>query len=401
MASPVDTSVKYITSDMPGAPVLNGVIGALVALTDACLNTGFGLRAVTSLVVAGGVATLTVPNDVKNGNLLHSVVLVDGVTGPLVALNGEQKLTAVSSTQLKFATAAADGTATGTITIKQAPLGFDKVFSGTNTAVYRSPNVLGTRMFVRLSDTVALSARIVGYESMSDVDVGVGPFPTSGQMAGGGHIPKSSAANANVVRWAVVGDSRGFFLSVQGYHGNAPSSSNHYGGQNRYIGDLIPTRPGGDPFAFSLGYSSDTAYSNYPGVVDGPPSAFQAMPRAHPGLGGSVLHTVYAYTGGFAYSGADGTLGAFPSAVDGGLRLSRRYASEGVNQPPRGDFPGLLTVPQSGVGNYIAPWTFTPGSGALAGRQLLALPCSPGSSSYPNIGGISFVDVTGPWRDGV
>ena len=190
MASTVDTSVKYITSDMPGAPVLNGVIGALVALTDACLNTGFGLRAVTSLVVAGGVATLTVANDVKNGNLLHSVVLVDGVTGPLVALNGEQKLTAVSSTQLKFATAAADGTATGTITIKQAPLGFDKVFSGTNTAVYRSANVLGTRMFVRLSDTVAQAARIVGYESMSDVDTGVGPFPTPAQMLGGGMWPR-------------------------------------------------------------------------------------------------------------------------------------------------------------------------------------------------------------------
>lgn len=47
MASPVDTSVKFYREDFPGAPVLNGVAGSLIALLDACLCTGFGLRSAT------------------------------------------------------------------------------------------------------------------------------------------------------------------------------------------------------------------------------------------------------------------------------------------------------------------------------------------------------------------
>ena len=215
-------------------------------------------------------------------------------------------------------------------------------------------------------------------------------------------MAKSSAANANAVRWAIVGDSRGFFLSVQGYHGTSPSSVLHYNAQNRYVGDLIATRPGGDPFAFVLGVSLDAAYNSSSGIVDiGTFSLTQCIPRSYSGLGGAVLVGGRSYTGSTQASGSDDSMGPFPSEVDGGLRLSRKYVAEGSNKPPRGDYPGLLTVPQSGVGNFIVPWSFTPGSGALAGRQLLALPCSPGSGTYPGPGGITFVDVTGPWREGV
>ena len=136
MASPVDTSVKYARSSMPGAPTLPRTAGALIALLDAFLVNGWGLQTASSVVVADGVATATFPTD--HAAAKHAVVLVDGVTGALTALNGEQKVTAVAPNVIKWATAAADGTATGTITVKMAPAGFAKPFYGTNLAVYKS-----------------------------------------------------------------------------------------------------------------------------------------------------------------------------------------------------------------------------------------------------------------------
>ena len=158
MASPVDTTVKFYCEDFPGAPVLNGVAGSLIGLLEACLCTGFGLRSATSLVVAGGVATLTLDSDVKNGNLLNSVILVGNSS--IAALNGEQRVTWASSTELKFATAAADGTASGSITVKTAPAGWEKKFSDTNKAVFKSLATEANTSYLWVSDTGTTNANV-------------------------------------------------------------------------------------------------------------------------------------------------------------------------------------------------------------------------------------------------
>ena len=186
MASPVDTSVKFYREDFPGAPVLNGVAGAAIGLLDACLVTGFGLRTATSVVVSGGVATVTLSSDAKNPALLYSVVLVEGVTGGMTDLNGEQRVIAANTTTLQFATAVADGTATGTITVKTAPAGWEKRFTGTNKAAYRSlaPESLGMHLWVNDAGTTTCNVR--GFETMSDVDSGTGHFPTVAESSTGG-----------------------------------------------------------------------------------------------------------------------------------------------------------------------------------------------------------------------
>ncbi|WP_289241720.1 hypothetical protein [Delftia sp.] len=59
MASLVDTSVKHFLSTMYGAPCSPGRPGgSKIAVLDACLVTGFGLRAATRITVAAGVATV-------------------------------------------------------------------------------------------------------------------------------------------------------------------------------------------------------------------------------------------------------------------------------------------------------------------------------------------------------
>ena len=392
MASPVDTSVKHFHYDMLGAPVLNGVAGAAIGLLDACLVTGWGLKSATSLVVAGGVATLSFTG--THGAMLDMVILVEGVTGALTDLNGEQRVTALAAGQIKFATAVPDGTAAGTVTFKVAPAGWEKVFSFTNGGVYRSLHPESTKKYMRIDDAGTTSFRLRGYETMSDANTGAGLFPLDGQINGGGWCNKSNVANATPVKWLMVADARGGYLSIVGYSASAAATES---GRTIFFGDFQPLRTGGDPHAFALGCATNGTYSEASGVCDEAASIYQFTPRAFHGLGGSVPMASIPESGAILKSGIDTTFGKFPSEVDGGMVLSRRFISL-ANQAPRGVFPGLYTIPQTEVGMSIAPRSIQLGAGVLAGRKLIAVGCGAGTFAYPSASlGISMIDIIGPW----
>ena len=397
MTSTVDTSVKSFLSTGVGAPVLNGTAGALVAVLSACLVDGYDVKAATSLVVASGVATLAFAGN--HSATAEAVVTVSGVTGGMTALNGEQRVTSIGAGVVRFATNAADGTAAGTISFKMTPAGWTKPFTATNVAVFKSPDVLGTGMFLRVDDTGTTSSRVVGYESMTDVNTGLGPFPTNVQMSGGGYWAKSSLATSAPVVWSLVADTRKFYLHVAPYTATNVANT---GGITRSFGDDTAYRPGGDPYACSLSYSTTaTLGSQSDGMPDGAFALQHAMPRAYTALGSSVLHGAMPFTGGNALSGSDSTLGAFPSIIDGGLRLSKKWlgtAATGV--PPRCDLPGLYHVPMSAAFDTFKTRDIVPGTGSLTGRKLLALNPSTAYTAAPVAAttGLSLMDITGPWR---
>lgn len=393
MASTVDTSVKHFFREMTGAPTLNGQAGSAIALLDACLVTGFHLTTATALTVSGGVATLTF-SDVHSASL-HSVIVVDGVTGALAGLNGEQKVTHVATGELRFATALADGTAAGTITFKMAPAGWLKVFSGTNKAVYQSADPTSTKMYLRVDDTGTTFCRLRGYETMSDVDTGAGPFPTNEQISGGGYMNKSRSASADPVNWVVIADACGMYINVVG---SSVYDANVKSGQTRYIGDMQALRPGGDPYAFVLGSPGSGDYAQTEGMCDASPNSGHYLPRAYHGLGSCVKENCRADFG-TGLSGQDNSAGDFPSVIDGGLILSPRFVCGNSTAPPRAYFPGLRTVPQRYVGNAISPGYLQSGGTALPGRTLWALGCGSSTYAYPSVSlGISFIDITGPWE---
>jgi hypothetical protein len=90
--------------------------------------------------------------------------------------------------------------------------GWSKVYSGTNLAVYRAP--AGNQLYLRVDDTGTTAARIVGYETMSAVSTGTGPFPTEAQVAGGLYAPKSANVNATARNWVIVANDRFFHMWV-------------------------------------------------------------------------------------------------------------------------------------------------------------------------------------------
>ncbi|MDM0003889.1 hypothetical protein QTI51_04100 [Variovorax sp. J22G73] len=398
MTSVVDTTVKNFNSTMTGAPALSGTAGSLISLLDAVLVNGFDLKTASGLTVAGGVASLAFTG--SHSAQLDGVILIAGITGAYASLNGEQKVTAVGAGVVKFATAMADGVAAGTITFKMAPAGWEKVFAGTNKAVYRSLDPASTKMLLRVDDTGTTIARVVGYEAMTDVDTGTGSFPTAVQISGGGAWAKSSVANTTAVPWALHADARIFYFSPMVAQ---PTNAANLGSTTRCFGDLLAYKPGGDAYACVLNYSTQTGSPT--GASDN--QVFtgvglqMAMPRSYAGLGSSLLHCTIPYIGTNTFtSGSDGALGAFPSVIDGSLLLSRRYVAQLVTAPPRGDLPGVLSSPQSQVFDVFKQLDRVPGAGAFAGRTLQVLaPTTALASASTNVNtGVGFIDITGPWR---
>lgn len=390
-----DTSVKFVHSAMSGAPALAGQAGSMIGLLDAILVNGFGLKSVDSLVVAGGVATMTI----STGHSFEpgAVALVAGssVTGGNAnALNGEKKVASTTTTTVTFdATGVADQTATGTITAKVAPMGWTKEYAGTNLAVYKSSDVTSTGCRLRVDDTGTTSARVVGYETMSDVNTGTGAFPTNTQQSGGLYWMKSDVASSATRPWIAVGDGKIFYIFA------FINSSTTNSCAQLAFGDPLPTKStdayhciisGGAISTTVVGQAHDLSF------VDGVNGVNNGLfcPRSYTGVGAAVaMRKSFPLIGGGTgsiHSGAGGGLN-YPNAADGGLYVVPCYATEHAASVFRSTIPGLLMVPQN-VNSAFASKDIVTGVTGYAGKILKAVQCG-GSGA-----GVFFVDTTGPWR---
>jgi len=403
MTSVVDTSVKHFTSQMTGATTLSGTAGSLIALLDACLKDGFDIKTLSSLTVAGGVATAAYTG--AHSATVDSVVLIAGVTGGptgFAGLNGEQKITAraPAGNSVSFATALPDGTYTGTVTMKMAPLGWTKVYAGTNKAVYKSADPSSSGCYLRVDDSGTTTARVIGYESMTDVDTGAGPFPSAAQIAGGGYWAKSTVASAAATQWMLCGDSKAFFFT------NAaalPSNSGYLGTVTRGFGDPITQKPGGDPYACFMNCSLlNVANGSIDGGFDRRCDGTNNQtfsPRTHTGLGSAVAQFARTMTGSASLSsGQDSAFGIFPNeCVDGAIRLSRRAIVQVGFAGIRSFVPGVYHIPQDRLaGSFNNFDKFT----ATDGRRFILMLTSNQSldtTSSATFGAVP-VDITGPWR---
>lgn len=391
--------VKWIHSGMRGAPVINGVAGSLIGALRAFLLNGFAPTSAVSATALNGIATIILPSDQSFEE--HSVVLLAGAS--TAGFNGEERVITSASDRITVATSAPNGPIAGSITVRYAPVGgWEEVFSKTNVSVFRSVDPTGNRMFLRVDDTNALFARVVGYESMTDVDTGTGAFPTAVQMPGGGYWHKSTTANTTGVRWKMTGDSKFILLSVSIYVGT--STSDVQTAPARGFGEPILLSPAGDAWGSMLSFSSlgtNSGFSN--GAFEGAnASSFGSgaivSPRSATGLGSCVLVDVRPFTGTkLTYSGNDTFMGAAPSRIDGQIKTSAMFGLESADSsaPPRSVIPGIQFIPQSGVTSILADGDMLSGSGSLTGRRLLAV--SSGNSNT-TVSGRYLVDITGPWR---
>jgi hypothetical protein len=394
---PADTTVKNFHSAMPGAPVLSGTAGSLIAVLDACLVNGFGVSSVASLVVAGGIATATVSGG--HSAEVGSVVVVSGATPG--GLNGEKKVLTVGggNTTLTYdATGISDQTATGAISLKIAGAGWSKAYSGTNLAAYKSGNVAATGCYLRVDDSGTTDARVTGYESMTGISAGTGAFQS---VAGGGYWPKASAAGATARNWVVVADDKTAWLWV-----NSSTTATFENGLTLGFGDFVSYKSG-DAWSCALhapaasiaaSTSSSTSAIGY-AIASAGAAAGSYAARSFTSLGGGIPIGRYPelFSVGAFYSGNTSHVGAYPNGPNNGLLLSRALLAETDIPALRGVMRGVHYVMQAIGASTFPGRSKIAGQGPLVGRNLLALKgAAPAGTADSNI--TIFVDITGPWE---
>ena len=374
--------IKYHHSAMQGAPALSGTAGAMIALLDAVLINGFNVLAPTSIVVASGVATVTYST--THGYAAHDIIKVAGATP--AELNGEQRVTSVTSNALTFATTAADGTATGTLETRTAPVGFwEKSFSGTNKAAYRSTDPAMTQLFLRVDDTGTNNALWRGYETMTDVDTCTGPFPTVAQAASGLFARKSSSADAVARPWVVVADN-GLILFFVAWSSSYPTYAWYK------FGDVLSLKEG-DAYHCVIGaHTAETP--SYPGASPTPAECAFTGTQCYAARSDTQIGSaVELRQGGSRASAAFGSGGQpYPSRVNNGLLLHAPVLlHEGADTAPtRGEWPGILQPIQN---QPLASGDIVDNFPSLPGRRVLLLRIDSSSSE-----GRIAIDITGPWR---
>lgn len=161
--------IHVYSSDMQGAPALSYASGSLVNVLDACLVTGFNLSPITTIEVAAGIATATV----TAGHRLKPPVRIK-ISGH-ASLNGTYPaFSTPSPTTFTFPAAVPDGSYPGG-SVSVSAAGWQKVFSATGTAVYRSLDTLSTQTLFRIEQS-GWSGYVNAYETMSDINTGTGKF---------------------------------------------------------------------------------------------------------------------------------------------------------------------------------------------------------------------------------
>lgn len=390
----MDTSVKYFHSGMAGAPVMSGTVGSLLAVLDACLVNGFGLKTVNSLVVSNNVATATI--NTGHSAEVDTVVEIAGATPS--GLNGQWKVTAVSGNSVSWETSGiADQTATGTISLKLAGAGWVKEFSGANLGAYRSPSILGTRMYLRVDDTATTFARVIGYETMSDINTGTGLFPTTTQLNGGLYWSKSQVVDATRREWILIADDRMFYFA-RAHHSSYPEAY-----ETGAFGDFIPTKSG-DAYACVINgtssnnvggvYHPDIYWVGNANTVSGGVYA----PKSYTGIGASAqLGKNFPIITGNSSQNISGFVAggiAFPNPQDGGVYIVPHYLLEFSPNSIRGVSPGFYCSPQAFTSTVFPARETVTGVTALPGKKFKVITCL----QNPLIGTPCFVDITGPWR---
>lgn len=400
MASPVDTSVKFAYADMVGAPTLSGVAGTLLSVLDAFLVSGFGLKAVDSGSIAGGVCRLNFSSGVSAADK-NAVILVAGATP--AGLNGEQKVTNFSTSWVEFKTALPDGAVSGTANFKIAPLGWEKVFSKTNVAVYRPTDPAGTRPFLRVDDTGTTVARVTMYESMTDVDTGFNMAPAAATVAGGYYWWKRTTAGAPGTQYALVGDSQGVFVGTM--PSQAVGTMAAIGFNVCYAGDLKSYRSGDAYCGFLTGgngSANTTGNSSvYGNVFVTEAVGMRSVMRRANGIGSAQTCDRTAY--GATVSGNNGAFGPAPASANNGLYMTPIVVSDGgtlVTNGVRGELPGALCNIQTGLPGVVGQGIGQlDGTGEYAGKTLLRLQIDTRIDGTAGQLGTGFIDISGPWRE--
>ena len=391
------TPVRYYDSTFRGLGGIDGTPGSFIALFDKIGITGFGDLTVQTLVVLNGVATATFTTNESFD--IRATLRLAGVTN-LVALNGDHQLKEVGTNWVSWNTAQADGTATGSMTMKVAPLGYIKPHSGTNKASYQSASADANKCLINIDDTYSSYLKITTFETMSDVNSGTGRMTTTERVS---EWAKSGGANATKYPFFIVGDDKGFFFGTQVYNVNINAG---YTFCTYYVGEIADEMPI-KRFNFVLFSEANTSHpgrsasnSNY--------MRLENMAGTHDSTNQVNMkiqrdQTFYVFganlrllsSAGTFFSSANTIAPVLPNPVNNRIFIADCYVSEVAGNTRRGKMPGLYGLVHSNYGSLI-PFAIIDNIETMPNRKFMFIGL--GQYGYTVGGPGVLFDITGPWR---
>lgn len=251
--------------------------------------------------------------------------------------------------------------------------GWSKVYTGTNKAAYRAPVGGSARHYLRVDDTNALFARLVGYEDMTDVDTGTGPFPTNTQFAGGLYLVKSSASGAAARTWIITVSDRLFHLwnvNSTDVPTDATAVANGFG---MCFGEYKSVTTGDAYNSVLIASTSSSATSGEAMATQaaiGSVNSGHYSPRSYTQVSGAVAVGKM----GDLIHGSSGAMGtthtySYPNPSDGGIYLAPIRLHQGFALV--GALPGMWQLLHTTSAMNVLD--VFEGSGALAGRTFIYL----------------------------
>ncbi|MDO9148322.1 MAG: hypothetical protein Q7U52_11790 [Hydrogenophaga sp.] len=389
------TQPIWYDSSEAGAPTLNNVAGSLLTVLRACLISGFNSKSVTSITVASGVATVTCAAHGFSGTY-GKLVQISGATEPL--LNGNKQPGNVLTNSFTFpAPGVADGTYTGTLSAKRAPLGWTEPHTGTNVAMFARSVPEATAMLLRVDDShsapsTVTDARMSMVESATSVNNFTDETPTSAQVSGGFHVSKGPNS-VTAKRWVIFGTGREIWLGSQASPGVTDPL------QMYFFGDCI-SYSSPDPYACiiagALAAYSGTANNSLLGSWASVNSANLmggnriAVARDAKGTDKSIICNPVGLFSGVANGNAIGGSGLAQSEAVGVNVLIHQYVwIQQPTRPIRGHFPGI----KAPLG-YALPFSDMQILGDVGGSGRSFISVRVGTAfGAANV----LFDLTGPW----
>ena len=419
-------SVKYFNSGMAGAPQISNNWGDLVTMLDACLINGFALMAIDTLTCIDGVATASI--SAGHAYRPEQVIEIAGADQP--EYNGQFRVIDATATTFTYALTGApvsSATSATSLSVKIAPLGWEKAFAEANKAAYRSQNPASPQNLLLIDDSLKTPGYTTGWakwanggivEDMLDIDTIVGaqaPFdpnnPTQNwkqvqanqwgwykwfhaRQSGYENYGDSGGGNRN---WVLIGDDRLFYLFVTNAAGFG------WYGRNCYcFGDITSFKPGdnyGTVLCADDSYwsNSNGGYYSYPGqycgygLVSSLDFGGKVLLRNHTQLGNPVRWGVTSLNTNNGQQICGRGSMPFPNGADYSLWLLPTYVRQ-EDGHMRGILPGMLWMPQD---RPYSDQTIVDNVVGQEGRRFLLVRTQ--YSSETEGAQIAF-DITGPWR---
>jgi hypothetical protein len=285
--------------------------------------------------------------------------------------------------------------------------GWTKPYNATNKGVYLQ-GAGSNAMYLDVNDaapTTAKEAQMRGYETMSAVATGTGPFPTVAQSSFGVVCRKSNTADSTARPWYCVADSTCFHLFIDTGDWNSPSYSSGFS-----FGDIFAYKPGDAYSTLIMGVRSENisfsndAHEEVASIGHDSGSNFATtmlkghyMPRTWQGTGSAIqvtksVHFLAGYNISVTGQPSSGNFVTYPNGPDSGLDMCPILVCH--NNAIRGYLKGLWCPLHPQPASHGD--TFS-GTGVLSSKQFMLLNVKGGGSSDSGHAGQIIVETSDTW----